>query len=210
MIYFISDFHFGHKNILNFERKQFNTIEEHDQYIISIYNKVVKKDDTCYILGDIGASGFNVSKEYLIKCFKQLNGKKIIILGNHDRYPKSFYKELYGVTEVYDHPVYLSKRIALSHEPIKVDDDVLNIHGHLHGATLNLPNYLTVSAHLINYKPVSYKLIMNILNKIPKCSKRFMEEWYAEYYNFSEKRNDIIYKDNGLIDIHATKTLKKI
>lgn len=187
MIYFISDFHFGHKNILNFERNQFNTIEEHDQYIISMYNKIVKRDDTCYILGDLGAAGFRVSEAYLIECFKQLNGHKIIILGNHDRYSKSFYRGLYGVKEVYDHPIYISKRIALSHDPIKVDDDVLNIHGHLHNATLTLPNYITVSAHLIDYKPMSYKKIMNKLSKIPKCSKRFMEEWYAEYYNFTNK-----------------------
>lgn len=182
MIYFISDFHFGHSNILNFERKQFNNITEHDNYIINEYNKVIKKDDIVYILGDLGCAGYGTTRDYLQQCFLKLNGKKIIVAGNHDRYPASFYETLQGVVDFYNHPVYLSKRIVVSHEPVKVDDDVINGHGHLHGAILNLKNYVCVSAHVINYKPLSFKTIFKLLGVIPKTNKKFGHEWYADFY----------------------------
>lgn len=182
MIYFISDLHFGHSNIINFERKQFKNIEEHDKYIINKYNEIVKKDDTAYILGDLGAAGYGCGREYLIDCFKQLRGNKIIVMGNHDGYSVNFYKTLNGVIDVFNHPLYLTKRIVLSHIPVKVNDDVINVHGHLHGAILSLDNYVCVSAHMINYKPLPLKRIMNKLYNIPKESIKFGEEWYADFY----------------------------
>ena len=210
MIYFISDFHFGHNNILKFERTQFTNIKQHDEYIIQEYNKVVKNNDTCYILGDIGAAGFGVSKEYLKDIFKRLNGRKILVLGNHDSYSIDYYKNLEGVIEVYNYPVFIAKRIVLSHEPIKIDDEILNIHGHLHGAVLNLPNHYNVSAHVINYRPVSLKTMQGgILSKIPKDDKRFLYEWYAPYYNSLIERSDIVKKEDGQIDIEKTRILIK-
>ena len=82
-IFFTSDLHFGHKNLLKFTKpRPFTTIEEHDQTIIDNWNSVVNQDDTVYVLGDI-AMGMDPDKleDYL----KKLNGHKRLILGNHDR-----------------------------------------------------------------------------------------------------------------------------
>lgn len=53
MNYFISDLHFGHKNILKFDNRPFLNIEQHDKAIIENWNNVVGEDDDVYVLGDI-------------------------------------------------------------------------------------------------------------------------------------------------------------
>ena len=79
--YFIADLHFGHTNILSFDARPFKTIEEHDETLIKNWNNTVGIDDDIYILGDI--SWHNSTKT--IEIFKQLNGNKHLIKGNHDQ-----------------------------------------------------------------------------------------------------------------------------
>lgn len=51
-IWFTSDTHFGHKNILRFCKRPWNTVEEMDEGLIQNWNKVVGKDDIVFHLGD--------------------------------------------------------------------------------------------------------------------------------------------------------------
>ena len=193
MEYFISDPHFGHANILKFERHEFKSIEEHDAFIVASINKVVTKFDTLYLLGDIGELE-NVTK---------LNGKKILIMGNHDKLAKYKYEEVFD--EVYDTPVYLSKRIVLSHIPIPTTPGVLNVHGHLHGSILNSENHLNISAMLVNYRPISMKVLDIKMSRLTKDSHKFLYEWYAHLYKFVQKeRNDVVFDEDGVIDLEAS------
>lgn len=80
MNYFISDLHFGHKNCLSFDNRPFKDIQENDNVLISNWNNTVGIDDDIYILGDI--SWHNSSTT--VEIFKQLNGRKHLIKGNHD------------------------------------------------------------------------------------------------------------------------------
>lgn len=132
MIYLISDFHFGHENILRFERHQFHSIAEHDQTILDLWKKSIFTDDIVYFLGDFGTLN-----DENTEVFRNLSGKKIMLVGNHDVKAKSYYALRYKFDEVIDTPMFLCKRIVLSHEPIKVNDDVINVHGHLHNAKLD-------------------------------------------------------------------------
>lgn len=81
MIYYTSDTHFFHKNIISFcpiTRGRFNDTNEMNECIISNWNSKVKDTDTVYILGDVVfGSNFDV--------IERLNGEKILIEGNHDR-----------------------------------------------------------------------------------------------------------------------------
>lgn len=82
-IFFTSDLHFGHENILKIGNgRPFSSIEEHDEMLIANWNSAVNKSDLVYILGDI-ALGYNSEK--LCEYFKRLNGAKHLIIGNHDR-----------------------------------------------------------------------------------------------------------------------------
>lgn len=82
--YVTSDLHFSHRNIISFcpwSRGQFSTIEEMNAKIVENINSVVTDNDELYILGDIGFGDLSITIELL----KQINGKKIIIEGNHDK-----------------------------------------------------------------------------------------------------------------------------
>lgn len=80
-IWFTSDQHFGHKNVLKLSNRPYSSIEQMDEDIIEKYNKLVKKDDVVYFLGDLA---WNQSYDNYKKIFKRLNGRKVYILGNHD------------------------------------------------------------------------------------------------------------------------------
>ena len=117
MDYFISDLHFGHVNCLAFDNRPFNTIEEHDKYIIDKWNETVKSDDNVYILGDI--SWHTVPKT--IEIFKNLNGNKHLYIGNHDsRYlkDKTLCSLFVEITDYKELQLDYGMQIVLSHYPI--------------------------------------------------------------------------------------------
>lgn len=77
-IYYTSDVHFGHKRVS--EIRGFETTEKHDQHIIDEWNRVVKKNDIVYVLGDIAVG----AHKYALDILKDLPGRKHLISGNHD------------------------------------------------------------------------------------------------------------------------------
>ena len=80
MNYFTSDTHFWHRNVIKYCDRPFSSVEEMNETIISNYNSRVTATDTCYFVGDI----FFCSKSYARDIMSQLNGNKILIMGNHD------------------------------------------------------------------------------------------------------------------------------
>lgn len=77
--FFTSDNHFGHTNIIKYCDRPFASSEEMDEAMIARWNKAVRPSDTVYHIGDFAMS-FNKVEEIT----PQLNGKKILIAGNHD------------------------------------------------------------------------------------------------------------------------------
>ncbi len=180
-VYVTSDLHLNHPGILLMSRPQFKTVEEHNKFIIGKYNSVVHEDDLVYILGDLGFSPIKDLKPLV----SLLNGRKILILGNHDRGNIGEYRGM-GFIEAYDHPIYYSKDIILSHEPVKEALDnpyVYNIHGHLHRGKIKLPNYININVEENNFLPVSLKELQSrIVEKTKSRRETFGKEWYAGYY----------------------------
>ena len=148
--YAISDLHFGHSRIIEFERTEFKTIQEHDEHIIQKWNSVVGKDDTVFVLGDVSLSD---QKNDVSEKLSRLNGHKILVMGNHDHCTKTFYRNS-GFEDVNDGPIFIQNgKIILSHEPAKEAYEnpyAINIYGHLHGSYVNLPNFITVSAKMVD------------------------------------------------------------
>ena len=79
MIYFIADTHFGHRNVIRFTDRPFESVEEMDATMIANWNKRVHQQDTIYIIGDMF---YHCS--YAEDILKKLHGKKHLIVGNHD------------------------------------------------------------------------------------------------------------------------------
>lgn len=82
--WFTADLHLGHAGILNMNlplRSRFISAEEMDKEIIDKINERVAPHDLLYILGDFAFSG---DVEYVRHCFYAMNGRKVLITGNHD------------------------------------------------------------------------------------------------------------------------------
>ena len=79
MLYFISDLHLGHENVLNW-RKGFSSIKEMDEALIANWNSRIHKNDFVIITGDL----IYRSKCSPIEYLDALKGRKILIKGNHD------------------------------------------------------------------------------------------------------------------------------
>jgi calcineurin-like phosphoesterase family protein len=159
--FFIGDTHFGHKNIIRFdkikEHRRFETIEEHDAELVRRWNSVVRPKDIVWHLGDFcfGRKSLEVAGF--------LNGDKRLVMGNHDRYPTveylRYFSKVLGAVEV--------KGMILTHIPVHVSQldcgrYTHNIHGHLHTYVLADERYINVSAEQVNLTPIS----LDELNKL--------------------------------------------
>ena len=82
-VFFTSDIHFGHENVIRFDERPFATVEEMDAELIRRWNAKVGKGDLVYVLGDFIWKTRNEDAPSLIK---SLNGQIILIKGNHDRF----------------------------------------------------------------------------------------------------------------------------
>lgn len=80
-IYFTSDWHIGSESVIKYSNRPFVNSEEMHKSLIRRYNSIVGNTDICYFLGDMAFCGTEETKEVM----DQLNGTKILILGNHDR-----------------------------------------------------------------------------------------------------------------------------
>ena len=168
MVYFISDTHFNHKNIIKYCNRPYKSVEEMNKVLIENWNRVVKDDDVIYHLGDFAL----YDEEEL---FKRLNGNIILIRGNHDRKSASYYEKI-GFKVLKNAPIKLDEyKLILSHKPIsdnKIPEGYINIHGHIHDKNINdgypkeeysLSKHFNVSVEVINYKPISIEEIASKL-----------------------------------------------
>ena len=78
---YISDLHFGHSNVINFDHRPFADVDEMDNCLIKLWNSRVSKDDEVYIVGDFCYRSAKSPDWYL----RQLKGHKHLIIGNHDK-----------------------------------------------------------------------------------------------------------------------------
>lgn len=83
-IWFWSDPHFYHKNIIRLCDRPFKDLEEMHETLIRNYNQCVGPDDVCVWVGDC----FFASGTRARNIMERLNGKKILVLGNHDKGPE--------------------------------------------------------------------------------------------------------------------------
>ena len=131
----ISDHHLGHTN--SWEKftlsdgsplRPFTSTEEMNETMIERHNAKVKEQDTVYFLGDVV-----INKKYL-ELVKRMNGRKILVRGNHDIFKDEDYREV-GFEQIHGVRVFVDKFI-LSHIPLHPDCVSerfrVNVHGHLH------------------------------------------------------------------------------
>lgn len=174
-IYFTSDTHFGHKKILGFCHRPFNSIEEHDSALINNWNSVVNPNDTVFHLGDFGFGGIG----FLRNIIGQLNGNIILIIGNHDwrnmvKPIRDLFTECVSQARITvgDRTVYLNHFPYLCFErqnPYNTNY-AIQLFGHVHSGPLSegsdierlqycFPTQYDVGVDNNNFTPVSWRQI---------------------------------------------------
>ena len=157
MIYFTSDLHMGHANILKYCNRPFNDVHHMNKTLIDNYNSVVNQDSIVYILGDFAFKHKGEAQKY----FDRLNGNKFLIKGNHDN------KDTCGLGwgGVWDLKTIdvEGQSIVLCHFPMRTWDKShhgsYHLFGHVHG---RLPPYglsFDVGVDAWNYFPVSFEQV---------------------------------------------------
>lgn len=156
-VFVISDTHFNHNNIIKYCNRPYKSVEEMNEDIIKRWNSVVRKNDVVFHLGDLGMGDFDTLKSIV----DRLNGRKALILGNHDiKRNEKFYLNL-GFDKVYKDFAILGG-IKLSHYPKTLEaTDLKNVYGHIHNTEpseeFNDKRHECVSVEKINYTPVEIK-----------------------------------------------------
>lgn len=193
-IFFCSDFHLYHKNVIAFDKRPFLfdksigypdnlkdksnlDVTSMNETIINNWNDVVGNNDIVFFLGDFCWRGKQAHQEILDK----LNGKIYFIMGNHDQY--KIIKSLNGLEMVSDYidlsVIYGEKGtdkvdICLMHYPIfswnKRRYGSYMLHGHCHGnliksnPELYKGKIMDIGCNLTDYKPINFWEVKKIMD----------------------------------------------
>ena len=181
-VFFTSDTHFGHGNIIEFCNRPFKNAEEMDYKLIENWNKKVPHDGTVYHLGDFAWGGY----EFWKKIRNQLNGNIILIKGNHDEknMTPSAEQELFDYVtfqmklEIEGRKVYLNHNPFLCYGGTYRDPKslVYQLFGHVHSGPgakgldierlgVLFPTQYDVGVDNNNYEPISWEEVNNIIGK---------------------------------------------
>lgn len=168
-IFFTSDSHFNHNNIIRYCNRPFNNIDEMNEILIQNWNSVVKEDSIVFHLGDFAFCGSHKANEIL----SRLNGRIILIKGNHDNFQDSILNKFEGVyqqlhIEIGNKSIYLNHYPFLTYSGIYRKNPVIQLFGHEHinklylnkdisRLNLLLPSQYDVGVDLNNYTPISWK-----------------------------------------------------
>ncbi len=133
--FFSADFHFNHRNVIDFCQRPFKNVWNMNAYMIEQWNNVVGHKDLTYICGDFywrDIEGEIRFKELMAK----LNGKKILITGSHDRIPVRYpclFEEITPQKEI----KIDGHHVTLNHYCMRVwprsHFNSFHLHGHSHG-----------------------------------------------------------------------------
>ena len=183
-VFFTSDTHFGHNNIMKFCQRPWKTVEEMDNALIQNWNSVVEENDIVFHLGDFAFAPNWRWKELLEK----LNGRIYLIMGNHDvsRWPGDKVMELFERVENQMLLKIDGYKVYLNHFPFlcyagtyrnpKIASMQLFGHVHMHDNSVGkdderlqylFPYQYDVGVDNNNYTPISWEEVREkICNQI--------------------------------------------
>lgn len=183
-LWFTADSHFGHKNIIKYCDRPYDSVEEMDRDLIENWNDLVDKEDEVYHLGDFSLD-FKITKQVV----PLLNGKKHLICGNHDlchssNHGASAYFQRYleaGFASVQEESFLniSGQTVRLCHLPYFDTDDIDGrlpehkpdndgkwlLHGHVHLRWRQNDRQINVGVDVWDYSPVSLKQIEEIMRR---------------------------------------------
>jgi len=181
MLFFTSDSHFGHKNILRYCNRPFSSVKEMDEELILRWNESVSKNDTVYHLGDFTLGNHNMARQYL----RRLNGRVFLQQGSHDKWFDRYLgdERILTIPPLYsvELPIQKGKHkqiVVLCHYALRTWDKShyasWHLFGHSHGKLKPHGLSFDVGVDSHNFYPWSLDEVvqkMNTLNPIEDYSK---------------------------------------
>lgn len=175
-VFFTSDTHFHHANILNFCHRPWGDIRVHDSALIQNWNRKVPKDGVVFLLGDFIMTS---SIEWTKQLINQLNGTIYLVMGNHDyqnRLSRQVIRDLfenrvYDIIEITFHDYY---RFIMCHYPMLYwRRGSYHLHGHVHSGPTSTAKEVVSGHHMRydvgvdnnNYEPISFEELTEIFLK---------------------------------------------
>lgn len=175
MIWYIGDTHFSHVNVMKYNNRIFDSVENMDEHIISQWNKYVLPKDEVKFLGDFA---WKHPKKYL----DRLNGKIDFIIGNHDRnlgYIRT-HKSIRSVEYIDISKIKMSEKtthvITCCHYCMRVwpqsHYNSFHVFAHSHGGLPPIGKSIDVGIdanfnRFGEYRPIAQYEIVDILEKAP-------------------------------------------
>ena len=179
-IWFGSDFHFDHKNVIDFCNRPFTNITEMNNFIIQRFKDQVKPGDVVYFLGDLQ---FSTAKVWM-ESITSIQGVEVhLIQGNHDSKKVCNFKGWITTSSLKDIKVNDTK-IVLCHYPIEEwrgkNHGSIHLHGHTHG----------LKSHKSGYKykrlDVGYDSIGDVLISFDDVLARITQDYFDYTKNIYE------------------------
>jgi calcineurin-like phosphoesterase family protein len=167
-VYFISDTHFGHANVIKYSKRPFADVEEMNEALIANWNAVVKRGDRVYHLGDFSFVGPEVTKAIL----SRLTGEIHLIRGNHDYHMPAHVENLFASVRDLHMVKIDGQKVFLSHYAMRTWESShhgsWNLHGHSHGTLPRLEGYkqADMGVDCWGYRPVPFEEIQAQMDAI--------------------------------------------
>lgn len=161
--FFTADTHFGHASIIAACKRPFSTIQEHDALLTEAWNATVAPGDTVYHLGDFAMSR---DADAIERAFRRLNGRKVLIVGNHDRRARRlpWAEQHEGIYET----TVEGRHLVLCHYPMRswprAFRGSLHLFGHVHGAFPGTTQSCDVGVDAWGYRPVSLSDVVDAMS----------------------------------------------
>lgn len=153
-LWFVSDQHFGHANIIKYAKRPFKSVDEMNSVMVARHNERVSDSDKVYFLGDVA---FN--EKVFTTIIPALKGKKRLILGNHDRLSVQVYlryfDKILGAFNYKDgdHSFHFTHYPAQP-ESFNPDGRFVNVHGHIHEKLVPDKRFINICVEHTDYSPV--------------------------------------------------------
>lgn len=167
--WFSSDLHFGHANIVKYEKSNYKDVYHRDQDIVKRWNELVSPKDYAFLLGDIG---LHKDIAYVRSMVAQLNGHLHFIKGNHCyRDHIKMYEEFGVYMGTLVNIAVMKQQISLCHFRManwtNSHRGSWNLHGHQH---CNFPDdksmlQMDVGIQGNCFKPLNFCEIKTIMSK---------------------------------------------
>lgn len=175
-----SDTHFGHENIIKYCNRPYPNVGAMNEDLVRRWNNRVAPGDLVYHLGDVGymkgSQKVLTEDNAMNQLIRRLNGKKILILGNHDKSAERMME--FGFDFACEEMVigHYGRQLLLVHRPqlTQRSDIDFTLHGHIHNSTpeerephkakgelVYIPTFnINLSVEVTNYEPQSLNAVV--------------------------------------------------